>query len=241
VERSRSGAKFTYDLEIEDRDGRILESWSGLELSMVEGTERTGAWLEGLVGPYIERHIGDLAGTTELRAALERGSALPVAISERGERTERALANLSGRPVGRRVDGKPTACDWHCSSAHSGSLTLRVVSPDPVSCDLGPRAERDPALWRALLGSARFDLIREICARSEDDLHAAATRIWGAMECLKKIGAPVDGPLLFREAGSGWVHLGSGAHEIATWSARIRGERQEWVLSVLFHAPEGAR
>ena len=70
-------------------------------------------------------------------------------------------------------------------------------------------------VWRDLLGDD--SLARLIVREAKEDFHAAATRIWCALECVKKAGVGPRTPLTLSAIESdGWVVLGAGGRAIAT-------------------------
>jgi enediyne polyketide synthase len=77
---------------------------------------------------------------------------------------------------------------------------------DAAGCDLETVLARTPAVWRDLLGPERFAVAELIARETGDDAGMAATRMWCAVECLKKSGALDDRPLVFADARpDGWT------------------------------------
>ena len=81
------------------------------------------------------------------------------------------------------------------SAAHAGDFTFAVAAAGRIGCDLESAMPRTEAVWADLLGERRFALARAVAREVEEELATAATRVWGVMECLKKLGAPPDTPL----------------------------------------------
>ncbi|MET8067826.1 SDR family NAD(P)-dependent oxidoreductase, partial [Micromonospora sp. NPDC005313] len=67
TERSRDGDTYVYDIALRDADGSVIERWTGLHLRAVRKRDGRGPWAPALLGPYLERTIGDLTG---IRAAV---------------------------------------------------------------------------------------------------------------------------------------------------------------------------
>ncbi|HUE01604.1 MAG TPA: hypothetical protein VMR62_18680, partial [Bryobacteraceae bacterium] len=108
----------------------------------------------------------------------------------------------------------------HVSAAHAGDLVIAVAGGSVAGCDLEFVATRPPELWRDLLGADGFDLADLIARESGEDLNISATRVWCAVECLKKGGAAGDRPLVLRAARpDGWIELASGAARVPTYRA----------------------
>ncbi|MFQ5655134.1 MAG: SDR family NAD(P)-dependent oxidoreductase, partial [Planctomycetota bacterium] len=233
LERRRIGDRFIYDLEVWSEEGRFLEQWRGLHLQLVSGSGRSGAWVEPLLGPYIERAVGDLLGERGVLVAVERNGA-----GLRSLRSERALARAacSGATVHRRADGKPEieGADAHVSVAHAGSLTLAVASPGPVACDVEPVVSRSEKDWQGLLGEERRSLASRLSTAAREDAAISATRVWSAMECLTKAGASPTTPLLVDGVEEeGWVVLSAGRFRGATVKVDVRGESVPLVFAVM--------
>ena len=182
-------------------DGSVLEQWEGLRLRKVETLSRQTPWPEALLGPYLERSLEELIPQSKISVALLKGD------------SETALRLLLGRDVliRHRSDGKPEVDGaLNVSTAHSGELTLAVAGS--CGCDLETVAARP---WRELLGPERFALAQQLT----EELNTAGTRVWTALECLKKAGAS-DAPLVLKESRSDhWALFASGARTIATYLA----------------------
>jgi enediyne polyketide synthase len=231
VERSREGDFLTYDLAILGPDGRTIELWEGLRLKVVEPIAIGGPWNEALLGPYLERRLAEVVPGSRLRVALLNGG-----IPGREARTKAAVGQALGSSVAvlHRPDGKPEAPETGVSASHAGDLTLAVAGRGPIGCDLEPVAPRDGGLWRDLLGPERFRLADLIRRQAGEDLDTAATRVWTAIECLKKAGAPAEAPLVLGDvAAEGWIVLRSGRLATATVIARARGVERPLAIGIL--------
>jgi len=123
---------------------------------------------------------------------------------------------LRHRPDGRpEIDGEQSV-----SLAHAGALTLVVAAGGPVGCDLEAVVERPAPVWSGLLGAGRFALAELLARELSEDFNSAATRVWTAMESLKKAGAPVEAPLLLTKTSpDGWLMLSAGELAVASFVA----------------------
>ncbi|HEY0603758.1 MAG TPA: SDR family NAD(P)-dependent oxidoreductase [Herpetosiphonaceae bacterium] len=231
-ERIREGDTFTYDMEVITPDGTLLERWEGLKLRIVGGTEFRGAWVEPLLGPWLERQIHDLIPGSQVSVAVEHD---PTA--SRRDRSDLAIqrALRQSAPIWRRPDGKVDATGARAvSAAHSSHITLAVAGANPLGCDLEPVAARPLEVWEGLLGHDRVALAQVIAAETGEDEAVSATRAWAAAECLKKAGAMVDAPLLFvASTDSGAVLLASGSLTIVTFVTQVRSTTDRLVFAVL--------
>jgi enediyne polyketide synthase len=189
-ERFRDGDTFCYDLQLLGEDGSVLEQWDGLRLRKVETLSHRTAWTQALLGPYIERSLEELIPGRKITVAL-------------GDPTGEVRHRSDGKP---EIDGPLSV-----SVAHSWELTLTVTGPAPIGCDIEVVATRP---WRDLLSRERFALADQI----DEPLDTAATRVWTALECLKKAGVSADAPLVLNTSKpDGWILLSSGPRTVATY------------------------
>ncbi len=238
AERRQDGDTFVYDVEIRAPGGRLLERWAGLRLRAVRRNDGAGPWDPVLLGPYLERH---LAGRVPdgLRCVVEP-DASPASgdrDSQRG-RTSAAVSRLLGHPatVFYRGDGKPevAGCDVTISASHGAGVTFAVAGGTRLACDVETVRDRSGQDWRALLGADLAALGTTIQRAAGDKPAVAATRVWGAVECVRKAGRALAQPLILEGTGpGGWVALRSGPASIATFATRLRGQPQAIVLAVL--------
>lgn len=254
-ERFRDGDLFVYDVEVLGEDGRVVERWEGLQLKAVERLKPPAAWQAPLVGPYVERRLEELVPGDRTRVLVARNGAVDGSgTGDRGGKaSDEMLRTLLGAPVSvqRRPDGKPEVPGGPAVSlAHAGDLVLAVAGEDaegPLGCDLEPVEERSDETWTDLLGS-RMPLVGQIAERLECDRHAAATRVWAAVECLKKAGVVAETPLVLVDDGAsgnggegggagasadGWLLLAAGDLVIGTVVTPVAGEDRPLTLAVL--------
>jgi enediyne polyketide synthase len=239
-ERARKGPILFYDVDVTRADGTLYERWRDLRLRITDRAPFTsGEWVEPLLTAYIERRLDELIPNGSLRITLHRD-----AVADRSRRRDEALDRLLSRlsvagatAVRRRPDGRPEIVgspELGVSVAHAGALTFAVAGKNPIGCDVEPVHARTKSAWERLLGRERFTLATTVVNETRDDLGAAATRIWAAVECLSKIGAILDAPLVFASSpGDGWVLLRSGALMVATYIATLRGSDDRLAFAVL--------
>ncbi|HEV2991603.1 MAG TPA: type I polyketide synthase [Candidatus Angelobacter sp.] len=222
-EISQQGATLIYDLEIMTASGEVLESWSGLKLQMVEPFTPT-SWSPGTLGTYLERKMAEFAPSFPVRITFEQNPRTNGA----------ARGNGFHKDVIHRPYGRPEVKGSNCVSfAHSDDLTMLVTAEQLVSCDLEPAAGV-PRAWQELLGPQHYALARLASTRAEETFDVAATRIWSALECLKKAEAGNSAPLsLLPVEEKSWVLLRSGANVIATFSASMTDKTTPLIVAVL--------
>ncbi|HEY2951455.1 MAG TPA: SDR family NAD(P)-dependent oxidoreductase [Verrucomicrobiae bacterium] len=231
-ERRREGDTFHYDLELLGEDGTVLEQWEDLRLRKVDDIARRSPWTAALLGPHVERRVEELIPGSQIAVALEVSGA-----GEHAARSDAAIQAVIGKamPVQRRPDGKPELPDGTpVSVAHAGELTLAVTGPGPVGCDLEVVTSRSIGVWQGLLGVERFRLAEWISREADEDIDAAATRVWVAGECLKKAGAASGAPLTMASVKKdGWVLLASGSLSIAIGLAPVARPQSRMAIGVL--------
>ena len=114
---------------------------------------------------------------------------------------------------------------------------MAVAGSAPVGCDVELVAARTPRIWSDILGVERFKLAELITREAHESLDIAATRVWTAAECLKKVGAGTSAPLVFTSiAPDGWRLLASGDLRIASCVVQADGEQQDLAIALLTKA-----
>ena len=238
TERSRDGDTYVYDIVLRDAAGSVVERWSGLHLRAVHKRDGRGPWSPALLGPYLERTLGDLVGA---RAAVvvepdHPDDDIGEQVATRRVRTARAAGRAVGRPVEVRYrpDGRPEIDgDRTLTAAHGAGLTLAVVGRGPLGGDVEPVVARPADSWRGLLGR-HHELVATVAAAGAEEPDVAATRVWAAIECLRKAGRSSDAPVLLRSAGpAGWVVFDSGDVRIGSLAATVTGGDAPVVFAVL--------
>ena len=225
-ERWQRGQDYSYDVEAFSADGMIQELWGGLLLRRVAVNELP-QMPAALLAPYLERRLAELIPGSQVAVAIEQG---PV----REERADLALSRLTGRAIVRRPDGRPEAAPDRVSAAHAGELTLAVASSSGVACDIEAVLPRDAATWHDLLGGAHLALARRQALEAGEDEARAATRVWGALECLKKVGASPACPLVLERClADGWCIFTAGDLAIASRVIEVVGSAVPLAITVL--------
>ncbi|GAA1985803.1 type I polyketide synthase [Nocardiopsis rhodophaea] len=240
VERASDAERLTYDLVVRDADGTVCEVWEGLVLRVLAPLPEPPDWGGDLFVPYLERRVGELLDR-EVVAGLADGG------GERDARSRTALRRALGREVRveHRPDGRPFLAgagdaDRHVSFAHGERHTLAVLGHSGVACDLEEVGERAADQWRGMLGGAGFGLAQLLGAELGEDLDRAATRVWSALECVRKAGRPSGEPLVLDRSGSeGWAVLRSGGMGIVSGVMRLGGSPAPLAVAVLAASAEG--
>jgi enediyne polyketide synthase len=231
-ERSRDGNNFVYDVEVTDARGEVIERWDGLRLRAVELMTSVEAWPDALLGPYLERRLEELADAgMPVKVALARGLR-----AERPASSDAVIRQALGNAahIWRRPDGKPVFLGGESiSAAHALDYTLAVACASGTACDLEAVATRTGAVWCDLLGEEKFKLAERIAHERRESVDAASTRLWTAMECMKKIGQPAQSPLVLESStDDGWTLLRSGTIMISTCVTAVRGMKSPLGMAV---------
>jgi len=241
-ERFRDGDSYCYDVDVFSPDGELVEQWQGLRLQAVRKQDGSGPWLPALLGPYLERRVLELLDGRVGCAVcpddpdLDGGGAAG-GIEARRRNTAVALAWAIGRQVtvSYRPDGKPEVIGGpQVSSSHSAGVTLAVAADLPVTCDVELVVERGSADWHGLLGAEPLRLAQIVAGNRHEPLAVSATRVWSAVECLRKHGyAAADALVGGRPRTDGWVELRANGLRIATFATRLAGLASPVVFAVL--------
>jgi enediyne polyketide synthase len=239
-ERSRSGDTYLYDLDVYDPAGNVVEQWRGLRIQAVRKQDGSGPWVPALLGPYLERNVEPALGGG-LRTAIYPDEAPLDGTESRRRQTAKALSGALGRPteVAYRPDGMPLVEGMQVTASHGAGVTFAVASQRRVSCDVELATTRSDDEWASLLGPDGLALARLLASGRGESLSLAATRVWGATECLRKTGhatitlADASGP----EAGR-WVVLSSGGARIASFTTSLHGVTEPVVFTMLAEGGE---
>jgi len=85
-----------------------------------------------------------------------------------------------------------------------------------------------------MLGVERFKLAELISQETHETLNMAATRVWTALECLKKAGAGTAAPLVFSGTVlNGWILLTSGELKIVSGVIKRDGAKEDLAIALL--------
>ncbi|GAA3500056.1 type I polyketide synthase [Streptomyces prasinosporus] len=246
LERSRDGDTYVYDIAVRDDSGTVVERWDGLTLHAVRKTDGSGPWVAPLLGPYLERSLEEVLGARVAVAVEPHGNAPDGSVAERRGFTASAAARAVGAPVAvrHRPDGRPELeADQHLSmsAAHGLGVTLSAVSGTEVACDIEAVSMRSDHEWRGLLGdqAAVAELVAKDTGEAPD---TAATRVWGAVECLRKAGIMAGAPLtVLPRRKDAWVVFAAGDLRIATFVTALRDALEPAVFAFLTHATPSAQ
>jgi enediyne polyketide synthase len=230
-ERFQDGDSYVYDLDIHDPDGKLVERWVGLKLRAVRKKGGAGPWVPSLLGSYLERSLEAVVGGS--RSVVVEPD--PLSDVDRRAQTYLAACRALGRPtpVTYRPDGKPEIDGGELSASHGAGVTLVVAGSSKVTCDVESAVKRTKKDWTGLLGKdlvAVRDLVATATGESAD---IAGTRVWTALECVRKTGALQQSLTVERVHQEGWVVLSAGSTRIATWVTTLNGQEEPVVFGFM--------
>ncbi len=203
-----------YELAALSTEGRMLERWTGYCTKALAGT---GAWppLADLLDTRRAQAWDERELAEEITSAATRlGVAVPSVALEciRGfsglevparHDLERALAARAGAsaisgtesapPLEWLSSGRPrfdTQADLDVSFSHEGWYCLCAVGSGAQGCDLAAISGQDHSDWICLFGAEREPLLAALSA--DEPLDVAGTRIWAALEAVRKARATHD-------------------------------------------------
>jgi enediyne polyketide synthase len=230
-ERSQDGDSYTYDIDVLSADsGRVIERWEGLTLRAVRHKDTTGPWVPAVLGSHVERSLEKvLGGSRSVVVELDPADA------DRRAQTELAAGRAVGGPVTVRYrpDGKPELEGASISASHGAGLSLVVTGSGRIGCDLEAVAQRSDEDWTGLLGEGLIGVRDLLVSESGEDVDVASTRLWSALECLRKTGSSSRALTVDRVEQDGWVVLSAGDAKIATWSTTVNDVAEPVVFAVL--------
>lgn len=235
-ERYQHGDTYCYDVTVYDPSGRVVERWDGLTLRAVRKTDGSGPWVPSLLGPHVERALENiLGGSRTVVVEPDPITGEDGAGADRRSQTELAVSRALDRPVRvrHRPDGKPEVDGAAMSASHTAGLTMVVVGSGRLGCDIETVVERSAEDWAGLLGKAQLGVRDLLMTESGDSAAVAGTRVWSALECLRKTGATTQALTVDRVDHGGWVVLSAGDATIATWVTTVHDRPDPVVIAVL--------
>ena len=231
TERSRGDRELTFDLSMRDEAGELVEAWTGLRLRAVSDLPVSRPWPPDVLAAYLERSLGLLWGqASTCRVAIKDTSAVPR--ESRGELAV-SLATEGAEVLSRDAGGAPRlASGLGVSLAHHDRYTLVVIGDGPVGADMEVVEHRPETTWKGMLGSGPFATARALAASSGQDLDTCATRVWSAIECLRKVGIAGDIRLMVDDPPNGeWLTLAYGRTRLVTVTTSVSHVNNEVVFA----------
>jgi enediyne polyketide synthase len=233
-ERVQNDDTYIYDVDVLSPSGDVVERWEGLALRAVRKRGGEGPWVPSLLGSYLERSAERVLGGTRTVVVEPDPAGSQGDQADRRAQTELAASRALGRAadVRHRPDGRPEIDGGTVSSSHAAGLTIVLTGTGPLACDVEVVAERGKEDWEDLLGGTRK--VRDLVAAETGEQESiAATRVWCALECLRKVGSTAQALTLDRVDEEGWVLLSDGDTRIATWTTTVNDVPEPVVFAIL--------
>jgi len=230
-ERFQDGDSYTYDIDVRNETGQLIEQWQGLTLRAVRKKDGKGPWVPSLLSAYLERGLEAVLGGS--RTVVVEPD--PVSGGDRRTQTDLAVSRAVGVPtqVRHRPDGKPEIDGASVSVSHGAGVTFALVGHGRLGCDVETVLERDGQTWDDLIGAAQVPVRDLLMVEAGESGAVAGTRVWSALECLRKTGATSQALTVERVDVNGWVVLSSGDAKIATWVTTLNDLPEPVVFAVL--------
>lgn len=219
-ERFSDGDRYVYDVDVRDPDGVLVERWEGLALRAVRQRDGSGPWPAPLLGSLVERGLEDTLGGVRAVAVEPDAHDSDGSVAERREGTEVAVSRAVREPVTvlHRPDGRPeiAGADEIVTASHGAGFTLAMVGGELVTCDVEADVGGPGAGWADLLGPELVGLADLVARESGDADDVARTRVWTALECVRKTGSS-SSAISLELCTEEWVMFTAGDHRVATW------------------------
>jgi enediyne polyketide synthase len=241
AERAQDGDSYIYDIDVRDPDGAVVERWQGLMLRAVRKRAGAGPWVPAMLGPYLERALERvLGGFRSVVVEPDPAGAEAESTAARRAQTELAVSRALDRParLQYRLDGKPEADETAVSASHGPGLTVVVACPSGPTCDVEAVVERSAEDWAGLLGDQLLAVRDQLMADTGEAEAVASTRVWSALECVRKTGALTQAVAVEQVHDDGWVSLSAGEARIATWVTTLNDRANPVVFAVLARLEE---
>ncbi|HVK25444.1 MAG TPA: type I polyketide synthase [Actinokineospora sp.] len=229
-ERFQDGDSYTYDVDVRTPDGDLVERWEGLVLRCVRSRNGAGPWVPTMLSAYLERSFERVLGGKRAVVIEPDGED-----ADRRAQTELAVSRAMGKVanVRHRPDGKPEIDGGQVSSSHAAGLTFAIVGVNRLGCDVESAAERTEQDWSGLIGQDQIALRDLVATETGETGSVVGTRIWSALESLRKAGYTSQALTLDQVHQDGWVVLSSGDAKIATWVTTVNDRTDPVVFAVL--------
>jgi enediyne polyketide synthase len=185
VEIHKEDKLYFYDIYIRNELNQVIEYWEEVGFKVLSDHKILVLPLD-LMGIIVQRRTDELLGS---RAEFKM-----------------ITSKTEGFVTTKRYDGKPFTQKGHISKTHMRDLTVQLLTPYQLGCDLEQVAIKEEDHWLALLGQERYNLALYVSRSCKEELSVSATRIWGIAESLKKADLHLMETILFNEQKSSQLH-----------------------------------
>jgi enediyne polyketide synthase len=227
-----------------DQNGTILEKISGYTVKIIERKQDAPA-VDDLLSPdkwdenRINRQIAQLCKEANAAVPAVRIKHIPLLSKmTKPERhsLERTLFESACQAVWPKPadDSSPVAVAWTeeggpflqdneeiaLSCSHDAKLLICSAGRAPQGCDIEPVVHRDPEEWSLMVGREKQPLLDRL--QEEESYDRAATRVWCAIEALRKATGARQYELTYSQGiGDCTIFSGADGITILTFPARL--------------------
>ncbi len=232
-ERLQDGDSYVYDVDVLAPSGELVERWEGLTLRAVRQKDSSGPWVSAMLSGYLERALERVLGGS--RSVVVEPDPVEGVPADRRAQTELAASRALGAAttVRYRPDGKPEVDGAAISASHGAGVSLVVTGSGRLGCDVETVVHRTDEDWAGLLGDELRGVRDLVVLESGEDTDTVGTRLWSALECLRKTGTTTRDLTVDRVSADGWVVLSSGNARVATWVTTLNDLAEPVVFAVL--------
>ncbi len=215
IELSNLSGEYNYDILVSDIEGNVLQEWKSITFKAIPRK--------------IDFELHTLLAEVVLKRKILEPGRLKNINFKLSLKNENGFSNHI-----KRTDGKPLASGRSLSRSHVQDSTLVLDADSNIACDMERLVGKPLVLWNTLLGDQNVDLVRMIQTQTSEEYSSVATRIWSALECIRKAGLQMTTPLLFRSSSEhNTIYLDCSGHTIISYKCHIKDEQEPFIFSIL--------
>lgn len=214
LETGRNGDVFIYNILIFDENKEIIEEWIDVHFKILH-LKKILILSASLIKNVLQRKLDEV----------------------RGERNCCTLKFNSGDHdiVIKRNDGKPLIGNgFQFTKSHSDTIEISLKSRIAIACDVERVIHKTNSQWQKLLGDSRYKLAKSVKQVCGEDDNQAGTRVWGAVECLRKSGNSLFSPIIIKgKVSRGIVYFTSGDMVLISFRCIMEDTLSDMVFTIL--------
>lgn len=109
----------------------------------------------------------------------------------------------------KRIDGKPFLNEQEfISKSGSGTVQSAIIASEKVGLDIEVVIALNENKWKDVLHASHYELAEYLSKELEEEMNTSATRIWTAIECVRKMGHFESGDIfLVKKHPCGFLEL----------------------------------
>ena len=213
-EKFRNGDIFNYDISIFNEDLQLIEKWNDVEFKLLHTTKKY-RMPTLLLKNVLERKLDEVNGIKGYCRIQFNKDSSDIII--------------------KRADGRPLLLKNGVNYSNSNSSGIEVVVKSELStaCDVEVVELKTDSEWCKLLGDTKFNIAKIIKSETGESISEASTRVWGAIECLRKAGNSLFDSFAFSGIENGTIYFTSGDKTIVSFKCRVISNPSESIFSIL--------